>query len=111
MSDQQMPDFGQLLETAQKMQENLAKVQEELAKKTVEGSAGGGLVNAVVNGRQQLVSIKIEKEVVDPEDIPMLQDLVVAAVNQGLAKATELARDELSVVSGADLPFKIPGLM
>jgi len=104
-----MPNFGELLQTAQRMQEDLARVQDELAGKSVEGSAGGGMVVATANGRQQLVGIRIEKEIVDPSDIGMLQDLVVAAVNQALARASELAREEMSSITGG-LPIKIPGM-
>ncbi len=109
MSDSEMPNFGELMQTAQRVQEDLSRIQAELAQKTVEGSAGGGLVTAVANGRQQLISLKIEKDIVDPEDIPMLQDLVVAAVNVALGRASEMAQAELSAVTGG-LPLKIPGL-
>ena len=81
---------------------------EELADKTVESSSGGGMVKVVANGRQQVVSIHIEKEVVDPDDTEMLQDLVLAAVNDSLAKAQEMASTEMSKLTGG---LNIPGLM
>lgn len=105
-----MPNFGDILQTAQRMQQELARVQEQLAQTTVEGSAGGGMVVATVNGRQQLVSISIEREMIDPAEQEMLQDLVVAAVNQALSKAQELAQQEMSKITGG-LPIKLPGLL
>lgn len=105
-----MPNFGDLLQTAQKMQQNLARAQQELERKTAEGSAGGGMVKATVNGRHQLLKIEIEKEIVDPDDIGMLQDLVVAAVNQAMGRASEMIKEELSEAAGG-LPINIPGLL
>jgi len=96
-----------MLKQAQKMQEQMSKLQEEAATKTVEATSGGGMVTAVVNGKQQLVSIKIEKDVVDPSDIEMLQDLVEAAVNEGLRKSQELLSSEMSKLTGG---MNIPGL-
>lgn len=104
------PSFQELLQTAQRMQQEIGKVQEELAQRRVEGSAGGGMVVAVANGRQQLLAVKIERDVVDPNEIPMLQDLVVAAVNQALAKAAEIAQQEMSKVTG-QMNLKITGLL
>jgi nucleoid-associated protein EbfC len=94
------------------LQEKMAKVQEELATKTVESSAGGGMVTAVMNGRQELVSLKLEPQVVDPEDIEMLQDLIVAAVNDALRKAQELAATDMGKLAGGlNIPgLKLPGL-
>jgi hypothetical protein len=106
----QTPSFQELLQTAQRMQQEIGKVQTELAQRRVEGSAGGGMVVAVANGRQQLLAVKIEREVVDPNEIPMLQDLVVAAVNQALAKAAEVAQQEMSKVTG-QMNLKITGLL
>jgi len=100
--------IGQLMKQAQKMQSQMAKIQEEMASRTVEATAGGGMVTAVVNGKQELVSLSIEKEVVDPEDVEMLQDLLVAAVNEGLKKSQEMVAEEMSKITGG-LP--IPGLM
>ncbi len=96
-----------MLKQAQKMQEQMSKLQEEAATKTVEATSGGGMVTAVVNGKQQLVSIKIEKDVVDPSDIEMLQDLVEAAVNEGLRKSQELLASEMGKLTGG---MNIPGL-
>ena len=83
-------------------------MQEELAEKTVESSSGGGMVTVVANGRQQVVSIHIEKEVVDPDDVEMLQDLVLAAINDSLTKAQEMVSAEMSKLTGG---LNIPGLM
>jgi nucleoid-associated protein EbfC len=99
--------LGDIMKQAQKMQQELLRIQEELATKTVEASSGGGMVTVVVSGRMELTSIKIEKDVVDPNDIEMLQDLVLAAVNEGIAKAQEMTKDEMAKVTGG-LP--IPGL-
>jgi hypothetical protein len=94
------------------LQDKMAKIQEELAQKTIESTAGGGMVTAVVNGRQELVSLKIERQVVDPEDVEMLQDLIVAAVNDAMKKAQELAAGEMGKLAGGlNIPgLKIPGL-
>jgi len=97
-----------LLRQAQQMQAKLVKAQEELGKATVEASAGGGVVKVVVNGHQQLLSIKISPEAVDPEDVEMLEDLVLAAVNEGMDKARELASNQLGAITGG---LGIPGLM
>jgi DNA-binding YbaB/EbfC family protein len=96
-----------MLRQAQQMQAKLAKAQEELEKVTVEASAGGGAVTVVVSGQQKLCSIKINPEVVEPEDVEMLEDLVLAAVNEGLDKAKEIAAQSLGKVTG----INIPGLM
>ena len=97
------------------MQDKMMKMKEELADKTIEASAGGGMVSVVVNGKQELVSITIDKEVVDPEDTEMLEDLIIAAINQGLDKSREMAQEEMKKVAGGmlgNLPggLKIPGL-
>lgn len=102
-----MPDIGDLLRQAQAMQSKMAEIQEQLGKKTVEGSSGGGMVRAVCTGKQEILSITIEKDVVDPEDVGMLQDLVTAAVNNALRLSRELAERELSSLAGG---MKIPGL-
>ncbi len=95
----------------QKMQKEMEKVQEALDELTVEGTAGGGMVTAVVNGKQKLVSIKIDPEVVDPEDTEMLEDLVSAAVNQGIEKSKDMAQEQMQKVAGGMLGgLKIPGL-
>jgi DNA-binding YbaB/EbfC family protein len=96
------------MKQAQKLQEKMAKVQEELGAKTVEATSGGGMVTAIINGKFELVAIRIEKDVVNPEDIDMLQDLIVAAVNEGVRKAQEMASAEMAKVTGG---MKLPGMM
>jgi DNA-binding YbaB/EbfC family protein len=96
-----------LLRQAQQMQAKLAKAQEELGKATVEASAGGGAVKVVVTGNQQLLSVKISPEAVDPQDVEMLEDLVLAAVNEGMEKAREMASNQLGAITGG---LNIPGL-
>lgn len=100
------------MQQVKSLQDKMAKTQEELSLKTVEASAGGGMVVAVVNGRQELLSLRIDKQVVDPEDVEMLQDLVVAAVNDGLRRAQEMAAQEMAKIAGGlNIPgLKIPGL-
>ncbi|MEA3471296.1 MAG: YbaB/EbfC family nucleoid-associated protein [Thermodesulfobacteriota bacterium] len=100
-------NMGKIMKQAQKMQERMLRMQEELAAKTVEATAGGGMITAVMNGKYELVSLKIEREVVDPEDIEMLQDLIVAAVNEGVRKSQEMAQEEMAKVTGG---LNIPGL-
>ena len=95
------------MKQAQQMQAKMMRVQEELEIKTVEATSGGGMVTAVVNGKHELMSLKIERDVVDPEDIEMLQDLIVAAVNEGVRKAQEMAQEEMSKITGG---LNIPGL-
>jgi hypothetical protein len=102
-----MKGMGNMLKQAQKLQAKMLKLQEELAEKTVETTAGGGMVKVVANGRQQIVSIEIEKEVVDPDDVEMLQDLILAAVNDALTKSQEMVSTEMSKLTGG---IKIPGL-
>ena len=97
-----------MLRQAQELQKNMAKLQEEIEGAIVEATSGGGAVKAVVTGKMKLVSLTIEPEVVDPEDIEMLQDLVLAAVNEGIDKAQELAASRMSSLAGG---LKIPGLM
>ena len=99
--------FGNLARMAQQMQAEMARVQDELERTTLEGSAGGGAVKAVVTGKQELVSVTIDPAVVDPDDVEMLQDLVTAAVNDALRNARETAERKLSAVTGG---MKIPGL-
>jgi DNA-binding YbaB/EbfC family protein len=96
------------MKQAKKMQERIASIQAELESKTVEATAGGGMVTAVVNGKFELLSLKIDKEVVNPADVDMLEDLIVAAVNEGIRKAQEMATAEMSKITGG---FNIPGLM
>ncbi|MFO7812797.1 MAG: YbaB/EbfC family nucleoid-associated protein [Pelovirga sp.] len=99
--------LGNIMKQAQQMQAKMAKMQEELATKEVEATAGGGMVTARVNGKQQLLELKIEKAVVDPEDIEMLEDLVLAAVNEGMKKSQEMVQEEMSKVTGG---MNIPGM-
>ncbi len=102
-----MKDMNDLFKQAQKIQERMARMQDELAGKTVEASSGGGMVNAVVNGKGEVVSLRIEKEVVSPDDVEMLQDLVIAAVNEGIKRARETFKEEMAKVTGG---INIPGL-
>ena len=95
------------LQQVKVLQEKMAKMQEELAFKKVEASAGGGMVTVEVNGRQEVLGIKIDPQVVDPGDIEMLQDLIVAAVNDGLRRAQEMAAAEMGKLAGG---LNIPGL-
>jgi len=99
--------MGNMLKQAQKLQSKIFKLQDQLADKTVETTVGGGMVKAVANGKQELLSIKLEPEVVDPDDVQMLEDLIVAAVNDALKKAQEMVTEEMTKLTGG---FKIPGL-
>lgn len=99
--------FGGMMKQAQELQAKMAKLQEEAAEKTTEATSGGGMVTVVVNGRQQVLSIKIDPEVVKAEDVDMLQDLVLAAVNEGLRKSQEAMADEMKGLTGG---MNIPGL-
>jgi nucleoid-associated protein EbfC len=103
-----MGNMGKMLKQAQQMQSKMLKMQEEAAQETVEATSGGGMVKVVANGRQQIVSLQIEKEVVDPEDIDMLQDLILAAVNDALNKSQEMVSEKMSKITGG---LNIPGLM
>ncbi|MBP9020650.1 MAG: YbaB/EbfC family nucleoid-associated protein [Syntrophobacterales bacterium] len=102
-----MANFQNIIKQAQQMQAKMMKLQEELASRTVEASAGGGMVTAVVNGKHELVSLKVEKDVVNPDDVEMLQDLIVAAVNEAVRKAQEMAQAEMAKLTGG---LQIPGL-
>ena len=101
-------NFGNIMKQAKRMQEKIASIQAELESKTVEATAGGGMVTVVVNGKFEILSIKIDKEVINPEEVDMLQDLITAAVNEGIRKAQEMATAEMSKITGG---FNIPGLM
>jgi DNA-binding YbaB/EbfC family protein len=101
-------NFGNIMKQAKKMQERMVELQEELATKSVEATAGGGMVSVRVNGKFEILSLKIEKEVVNPDDVEMLQDLIVAAVNEGVRKAQEMAASEMGKITGG---MQIPGLM
>ena len=100
-------DMGNLMKQAQQFQQQLSKIQEELGAKTVTGSAGGGMVTATFNGRSELVDIAIEKEVVNPDDVQLLNDLIRSAVNDGLVKSKQLGQGELGKGTGGR---NIPGL-
>ena len=100
-------NMGNLMKQAQQFQEKLGTIQEELGSKMVTGAAGGGMVTATVNGRGELMGIAIEKDVINPEEAQMLQDLVVAAVNDGLRKAKELGREEMGKLTGG---LNLPGM-
>jgi DNA-binding YbaB/EbfC family protein len=99
--------LGDMMKQVQKMQAKMEEMQAELEDERIEGTAGGGMVRVVANGKQEIIEVKIEKEVVDPEDVEMLEDLVVAAVNQAQEKAQELAAEKMSGLTGG---LKIPGL-
>ncbi|KLU62090.1 nucleoid-associated protein [Peptococcaceae bacterium CEB3] len=100
-------NMNQMLKQAQKLQENMARAQEELQTRTVEASAGGGVVQVVVSGKMELEGLTIKPEAVDPEDVEMLEDMVKAAVNEGLRKAQEMVSTEMGKLTGG---LKIPGL-
>ena len=99
--------MGKMLKQVQKMQEQLAKMQEELAERTVEATAGGGAVRAVVSGRQEVLRVEIAPEVLQEQDVEMLQDLIVAAVNEALKKSQEMVAAEMGKITGG---LKLPGL-
>ena len=99
--------LAQIMKQAQMMQQKMAKLQEDAAQKTAEATVGGGMVTAVVNGKNQLLSLTIKKEAVDPEDVEMLQDLVVAAVNEALTKVQGELSEQMGKITGG---LNIPGL-
>ncbi len=99
--------LGNIMKQAQQMQARIARVQQELETKEVEATAGGGMVTARVNGKQQLLELNIEKDVVDPEDVEMLQDLVLAAVNEAIKKSQDMIQEEMGKVTGG---MNLPGL-
>jgi DNA-binding YbaB/EbfC family protein len=102
-----MKNLSSIMKQAQKLQEQIAKLQEELVDKTVEASSGGGMVTVVANGRQEIVSIKIDPEVVSKDDVDMLEDLILTAVNEAKRRAEELAKEELGKLTGGIVP---PGM-
>jgi DNA-binding YbaB/EbfC family protein len=99
--------LGDMMRQAQKMQAEMQRVQEEAKKKTVEASAGGGMVTVVASGAGEIVSIVIEKDVVNPDDVDMLQDLILAAANEALRRAQQMVTEEMSKITAG---INIPGL-
>jgi DNA-binding YbaB/EbfC family protein len=99
--------LGDLMKQAQKMQQEMGRIQEESKKKIVEASSGGGMVVVTANGAMEIVSIKIERDVVNPDDIEMLQDLIVAAVNEALRRAQQMVSEDMGKLTGG---MNIPGL-
>jgi hypothetical protein len=99
--------LNDMMKQAKKMQQEMGKVQEEAKQKTVEASVGGGMVTVIANGAMEIISIKIDREVVNPDDIDMLQDLVTAASNEALRRAQQMVNEEIGKVTGG---LNIPGL-
>lgn len=102
-----MGNMNQLMKQAKKLQEQMAKLQEELEQMTVEASAGGGVVTVVANGKKEIVEVKIAPEAVDPDDVEMFQDLIVAAVNEALRRVEERVQEEMGKLTGG---LSIPGI-
>lgn len=100
-------NMGNMMKQAQKMQSRIFQIQEKMAEKTVEASVGGGMVTVVANGKQQVMSVKIDPEVVNRDDVEMLEDLITAAVNDALKRAQEMVSEEIGKVTGG---LNIPGL-
>lgn len=101
-----MGNMQKMMKQMQKMQKDMAKAQEELAEKTVEGTAGGGMVTVIANGQKEIVDVIIKEEVVDPDDIEMLQDLVLAATNDALKKIEDMTNETMGqFTKGMNLPF------
>jgi len=106
--EEKMPKgFGDMMKQVQKMQAKMEEVQKELENKRVEGTSGGGMVKVVANGKQEILEIKIDPEVVNKEDVEMLEDLVLAAVNQAREKSVEVQNEEMAKLTGG---LKIPGM-
>jgi len=99
--------FGDLMKQAQRLQSKMMEVQEELAARTVEATAGGGMVTVIVNGKQEVMAITIDPEVVDRDELEMLQDLIIAAVNDGIRRSQEIWAEEMKKITGG---MAIPGL-
>jgi DNA-binding YbaB/EbfC family protein len=105
-----IPNMGNLVKQAQQFQAKMAKLQEELGERTVEATSGGGMVTVVANGKQEILSVTIDPEVIDPDDKEMLQDLIIAAVNDALTKAKNMVQEEMGKLThGLNLP-NMPGL-
>ena len=103
-----MQGMEDLLRQAQQMQSKMTELQEELAKKTIEGSSGGGMVRVTANGKMEILSVRLEPDVIDPGEVEMLQDLITAAVNDALRNAKGMAEREMAALTGG---FRIPGIM
>ncbi len=99
--------MSEIMRQAQEFQQKMSQVQNTLADRVVTASVGGGMVSVTVNGKNELLSIRIEKEVINPEDQSMLQDLIVSAVNEGIKKAQDMAQTEMQKITGG---MKIPGM-
>lgn len=105
------PNMGQIMKQAQQFQAKMAKMQEEVGNRTVEASAGGGMISVVANGRQEIISVHIDREVIDPDDAEMLQDLIMAAVNDALSRARDMMNEEMGkLTQGLNIPG-MPGLL
>ena len=105
------PNMGQIMKQAQQFQAKMAKMQEEVGNRTAEASAGGGMVSVVANGKQEIISVHIDKEVIDPDDAEMLQDLIMAAVNDALSRARDMMNEEMGkLTKGLNIPG-MPGLL
>ena len=102
-----MANMGKMMKQVQKMQEQMKRMQEESEQRTVEATAGGGAVKVVANGKQQIVSREISPDAVDPEDVEMLQDMILAAVNESIQKTQEMMQEEMKKITGG---LSIPGL-
>lgn len=100
-------NMNKMMKQVQKMQQDMVKLQEELGNRTVDSTAGGGVVKVVANGKNEIISVEIKPEAVDPEDVEMLQDLILAAVNEALKKAQDMVSQEMGKLTGG---LKIPGL-
>lgn len=100
-------DMNKLMKQAQQMQAKMSKMQEEMEDKTVEATAGGGVVKVVVNGKQELVDLQIDEDAVDPEDVEMMEDLILAAVNEGMREVQDMLNNEMGKLTGG---MNIPGL-
>lgn len=102
-----MKNMHQMMKQMQKMQKQMQKIQEELKEKTVEGTAGGGMVTITLNGHKEILGVRIEKEAVDPDDVELLEDMIMAAMNDALKKADELVQKDMGKLTGG---LNIPGL-
>ena len=103
-----MKNISSIMKQAQKLQEQIVRLQDELADRTVEASSGGGMVIVVASGKQEIISIKIDPEVVNKDDVEMLEDLILTAVNEAKRRAEELAKEELGKITGGIVP---PGML